>query len=101
MIITKDTNFVFSTKVKVGNDDYVVLREPTTAEFQKAGFNEDSSNNLVCLAKLFPLCVVDSSYVKEDGSKLTGKELYDLFEPSAHTMTNVLMDWFGKIPFRH
>lgn len=101
MIITKETNFVFSTKVKVGNDDYVVLREPTTAEFQKAGFNEDSSNNLVCLAKLFPLCVVDSSYVKEDGSKLTGKELYDLFEPSAHTMTNVLMDWFGKIPFRH
>ena len=100
MIITKETNFVFSTKVKIGENDFVVLREPTTAEFQKAGFDDNGSNNLVQLAKLFPLCVVDSSFEKEDGSKLTGKEIYDLLEPSASTMTNVLMDWFGKIPFR-
>lgn len=100
MIITKETNFVFSTKVKIGDSDYVVLREPTTAEFQKAGFDDDGSNNLVQLAKLFPVCVVESSFTKEDGTPATGKEIYDLLEPSASTMTNVLMAWFGKIPFR-
>lgn len=100
MIITKDSNFVFKTKVKIGENDFVVLREPTTAEFQKAGFDENGSNNLVQLAKLFPLCVVESSFTKEDGTPATGKEIADLLEPSASTMTNVLMSWFGKIPFR-
>ena len=71
-----------------------------TAEFQKAGFDENGSNNLVQLAKLFPLCVVESSFTKEDGTPASGKEIADLLEPSASTMTNVLMSWFGKIPFR-
>lgn len=84
MIITKDTNFVFKTTDKIGDEDFVTLREPTTAEFQKAGFSEDGSNNLVQLARLFPICVVDSSFEKEDGAKATGKEIYDLLEPSAH-----------------
>ena len=100
MIITKESNFIFKTKVKIGENDFVVLREPTTAEFQTAGFDENGSNNLVQLAKLFPLCVVESSFEKEDGTPLTGKEIYDLIEPSASTMTNVLMNWFGKIPFQ-
>ena len=100
MIITKDTNFIFKTKVKIGENDFVVLREPTTAEFQKAGFDENGSNNLVQLAKLFPLCVVESSFENEEGKPATGKEIYDLLEPSASTMTNVLMSWFSKIPFQ-
>ena len=100
MVIRKDTNFVFQTTVKIGEDDFITLREPTTAEFQKAGFTEDLSNNMAQVAKLFPACVVNSSFEKEDGTKLTGKEIYELLEPSAHVMTNVLMDWFTKIPFR-
>ena len=85
MIITK-ANYVFTTKIKIDDTEYVVLREPTSAEFQKtSAFNENESQKMFDqMRKLFPLCVVDSSFTTdESGDKASGQQIFEVLDKSS------------------
>ena len=93
-------NYVFTTRIKLNEDgDYVVLREPTMAEFQTLNGTDDDAI-MKNAKKLFPKCVVESSVVRDDGTPASGDEIASLFEASSTTYTNTITEWLKSLPFR-
>lgn len=116
MIIEKGSNpFVFTTKIEFpnpGNEketEFVELREFNTAEkykLMKAGEVDEDGNfkNVVEVLKvsgeLFASCVVDSSFVDENGNKLSGDIVASVLKASSTTFDNILSYWVNsKNPF--
>ena len=46
--------------------------------------------------KIFPQCVVDSSFEKESGVKLSGREVYDIVKKSSSLFTEILHVWLSS-----
>ncbi len=90
--------FIFKTKIKLDDDVWVELREPTLIEFKK--FSEDAQNNVEVARKLFPICIVDSNLEDDDGNKATGIQIWNVIEPSASLASRVINEWLTSIPFR-
>lgn len=109
MIITKDkTNFVFKTRIDFtvdGQDEFVELRELTTAE-QNAVFTagkinadgefEDLIGMLTQAEKFFAKCVTDHSGVNENGEKCSSVELYDTLKQSSSVFQQILNTWISS-----
>lgn len=99
-----EQKFVFTTKIYLDEDDtdYVVLREPNTQEFSGFDISEDADamKQLAYMEKLFPMCVVDSSIEKDDGTQASGKEIYDVLKKSSTLFTQILNEWMTNIPFQ-
>lgn len=89
--------FVFTTKIKIDNEAWVELREPTLLEFKK--FSENAQNNIETARKLFPVCIIDSNLEDDDGNKATGQQIWSIIEPSASTASRVINEWLTAIPF--
>ena len=89
--------FIFKTRIDLGDGDYIVLREPNTAEFSELG--EDEKKNMKVMEKIFPNCIVETSITKDDGSFATGKEICDVLKASGSVFTEVLGAWIQSIPF--
>lgn len=94
-----EKNYVFTTKVKLDDsgNEFIELREPTQAEL--SGFSEDAKHNLEQMEKIFPNCVVDSSFENEEGIKATGKEIYNELKKSGSLFTEILSEWLNNVPF--
>lgn len=91
--------YIFSTKIELDGGEFVELREPNMKEFQQ--FSEDGTKNLDILGKIFPACVISSSYTDDDGvTAATGQQLKDLFSDSSTTFTDILQRWFEACPFQ-
>ena len=91
--------FVFTTRIELDNNDFIELRELNQSEIKDIG-NDDAVQNRESLAKLFPACVVDSSFTRDDGSKATGKEIYEVLKDSGSVMSEILTTWIKSIPFQ-
>ena len=91
--------FVFTTRIELDDNDFIELRELNQSEIKDIG-NDDPIQNLEALAKLFPACVVDSSFTRDDGSKATGKEIYEVLKDSGSVMSEILTTWIKSIPFQ-
>ena len=91
--------FIFKTRIDLGDGDYIVLREPNTAEFSELG--EDEKKNMKVMEKIFPNCIVESSITKDDGSFATGKEICDVLKESGSMFTEVLGKWIQSVPFNN
>lgn len=101
----KDVNFVFKTTIKLSDvtsdealkNETITLREPTAVEFSK--FSDNASDNIAVLRKLFPSCVVNSTFEDENGNTDNGDEIFKLLDKSASTMTKILNLWINSCPF--
>ena len=89
--------FIFKTRIDLGDGDYIVLREPNTAEI--AEMSEDEKKNMKVMEKILPNCIVETSITKDDGSFATGKEICDVLKESGSVFTEVLGIWIQSIPF--
>lgn len=89
--------FIFKTRIDLDDEDYIVLREPNTAEI--AEMSEDEKKNMKVMEKILPNCIVETSITKDDGSFATGKEICDVLKASGSVFTEVLSKWIQSIPF--
>ena len=89
--------FIFKTRIDLDDEDYIVLREPNTAEI--AEMSEDEKKNMKIMEKILPNCIIETSITKDDGSFATGKEICDVLKASGSVFTEVLSKWIQSIPF--
>ena len=89
--------FIFKTRIYLYGEDYIILREPNTAEI--AEMSEDEKKNMKVMEKIFPNCIVETSITKDDGSFATGKEICDVLKASGSLFTEVLGIWIQSVPF--
>ena len=91
--------FIFKTRIYLYGEDYIILREPNTAEI--AEMSEDEKKNMKVMEKIFPNCIVETSITKDDGSFATGKEICDVLKASGSLFTEVLGIWIQSVPFNN
>ena len=60
-------NYVFKTKIEIDEENFIELREPKQGEI--ISLSDDGTKNLEMLEKIFPACVIDSSFTKDDVKK--------------------------------
>ena len=89
--------FIFKTRIDLDDEDYIVLREPNTAEI--AEMSEDEKKNMKVMEKILPNCIIETSITKDDGLFATGKEICDVLKASGSVFTEVLSTWIQSIPF--
>ena len=110
MIVSENTQneFVFTTRIEFSSsqgDEYIIMREFNTQElaqitaagrYKSNGEIENTSAFMEQAEKIFPQCVVESSFAKENGSKLSGRELYDVIKKSSSLFTEILHVWLSS-----
>ena len=89
--------FIFKTRIDLDDEDYIILREPNTAEI--AEMSEDEKKNMKVMERILPNCIIETSITKDDGSFATGKEICDVLKASGSMFTEVLSKWIQSIPF--
>ncbi|MDR3170323.1 MAG: hypothetical protein LBU17_01705 [Treponema sp.] len=96
--------YIFTAKIELPNDDtseevdYIVLREPSVEEMQL--FGDDEKKHMEVLKKIFPKCLVDHSFVNEDGTKTRQEDVYAVLKESSSLYTEIIDAWLKSIPFR-
>lgn len=88
-------NYIFSKKIELNDDDYIVLREPTA--FEAKDFDEDGKSNLALLYKLLPKCIIEHSFL--DGGIPAKKEAVAamLLDSLTYT-TKIVEEWMSSLP---
>lgn len=92
-----DKNYVFTTKIELDDNDFIVIREPTSLEIKDLG--EDNNKNMDLLKKILPNCIVESSFEDDDGNPAKGSAIVKMLESSGSMYFEVLQDWQADIPF--
>jgi hypothetical protein len=94
-------NFIFTTRIDLpsedGENDFIVLREPTLQEMQK--FGDDEKKNIETLEKIFPGCLVEHSFINDDESPAKNEDVYNLLKDSSSLFTEIIDSWFKNLPF--
>lgn len=91
-------NYVFKTKIEIDEENFIELREPKQGEI--ISLSDDGTKNLEMLEKIFPACVIDSSFTKDDGEKASGIEIAKELKNSGSLFTDILTTWLQSIPFQ-
>ena len=110
MIIEQaNENFIFTKRIEFedlhGNTEFVELREMNTSEksqMLRAGKVDKDLNPTDLLAmmehaeKIFPQCLVDSSFEHSDGRKAKPDEVYSVLKKRPSVMYEILHNWMGQ-----
>lgn len=93
-------HFIFTTRIDLNDDgsEYVVLREPSTAEI--SGLGDDGEKNLEIMNKIFPNCIVESSFTTDSGEPADGKAIYNVLKDSSSLYTEIIETWMTSVPFK-
>ena len=84
--------FIVKTRVEIGDEDYVVVREPTESEIK--GFGDDSQKNLEIIAEILPECILEHSFTV-DGKPAKNKEVAELVRSSVSLYTRFVKQWMN------
>jgi hypothetical protein len=60
--------YIFTTKIELDSENYIVLREPTMQQFSQLD-DKDSKKNTKVLGEILPSCIIESSFTEEDGKQ--------------------------------
>jgi hypothetical protein len=92
--------YVFFALIKLGDGDFVKLREPTAGELDAMNKAKEE-DRITELSKLFPLCLVDHSFSKndDDNKKASGDEVYNELRKSGSLFMEIITTWMGSLPF--
>jgi hypothetical protein len=93
--------YLFTTKIELDDEDYVVLREPTIQEMQMFSGDDKDKKNYEAVEKLFPVCLIDHSFYEDDGvTKAKNTAVYEILKDSSSLYTEIVDTWFKSIPFQ-
>ena len=92
-------NFVFTTKIELDGGEYVTLRELDLVELENFQSVKGETKQFDALKKLFPVCLVESSFTI-DGQPATGEQLAEALSRSSSLYTGILTSWINSIPFQ-
>lgn len=90
--------YVFKTRIELDKENFIELREPKQNEI--VNLSDDSTKNLKMLEDIFPACVVNSSFTKENGDSASGTEIAKELKNSGSLFTEILTTWLQSIPFQ-
>jgi hypothetical protein len=93
-----NNKYVFFALIELGDGDFVKLREPTAGELDAMNKAKEE-DRIAELSKLFPVCLVDHSFVKEDDQKASGEEVYNELRKSGSLFMEIITTWMGSLPF--
>jgi hypothetical protein len=97
-----NNKYVFHTVVELEDGDFVKLREPAVGELD--GMNKAKDEDRIAeLSKLFPLCLVDHSFVRndDDSKKASCEEVYNELRKSGSLFLEIITAWMGSLPFNN
>lgn len=120
MVVTNkemEESFLFTKKIVFtfnDSEEFIEMREfnmEQSKQFQLASKPKIENGEIVEVdsfatfskaEEFFPSCVVNSSFVKEDGTQLSGKELYNFLKKSSSLFQEILHAWLekGDSPFQ-
>jgi hypothetical protein len=94
-----NNNYVFYTTIPLGENDFVKLREPSINELDGMNKAEDKER-INELSKLFPLCLVDHTFTKNDDTskKASGEEVYTELLKSGSLFMEIITNWLADLP---
>lgn len=87
------SNFIFTTKIDLPGDGYIILREPTDDEIKN--FTDDNKQNMEILRKIFPNCIVEHNF-----DDVSTKEVAEALKQSGSLMIDIITKWINDIPFQ-
>jgi hypothetical protein len=93
-------NYVFSTTIELeGENEFVKLREPTVQEIGDLN-KVDEKDQIQELGKIFPACIIDHSFKKndDDNKKASNEEVYKELQKSGSLMIDILSIWANSLP---
>lgn len=89
--------FIYSIKVWIDKDNYLLLREPTILEMKGIKEKDNDEHILEIVKEILPACIVDHTLTNE-GKKATNEEVVQILESSAFLYKEVVTTWFSQIP---
>lgn len=93
-----EKKYIFTTKIELEDGDFIELREPNTQEI--SSFGNDDKKNFDLMEKIFPSCVIASSFTDDEDNEVDGKTLYQFLKKSSSLFTEILKIWIDSIPFQ-
>jgi hypothetical protein len=91
--------YVFFTEIDLGDGDFLKLRELSIGEME--GLQKAKEEDWIPeLSKLFPLCLVDHSFTKndDDNKKASGAEVYNELKNSGSLFMEIITIWMQSLP---
>jgi hypothetical protein len=94
--------YIFYTEIDLGEGEFVKLREPSISEVDSLTRAEDK-DKIIEAEKLFPNCLVDHSFTKNDdpNKKASREEVYKELRKSGTLFLEILETWMQSFPFRN
>lgn len=87
--------YIFTTKIELDDGDYIVVREPTS--FELKDFGDDGKQNIEILQKIFPKCLIESSFT-ENGQPAKNEKVSAMLLDSGSRFTEIISVWMESIP---
>jgi hypothetical protein len=91
--------YVFFTEIDLGDGEFLKLRELTIGEME--GLQKTKEEGWITeLSKLFPLCLVDHSFTKndDDNQKASNDEVYNELKKSGSLFMEIITIWMKSLP---
>ena len=93
--------FYFTTKIELDNEgDFVELREPTMAEAARMSDSDNPQKQITELESVAATCIVNSSFVDEDGNKAKGEDIMNFIKQHISIETEMLEVWKSSFTSR-
>lgn len=89
---------VFTTKVELDDDNYIIMREPSKDEVLT--LSDDPDKQIETFGKLLPSCIIDSTFENDDGTKANGEQICAILSCSGSLYTDVVKTWLESLPFQ-
>lgn len=88
-----ENNFIFTTRIDLPGEGFIVLREPTDDELKN--FGEDNKKNMEILKKIMPGCIVEHNF-----DDATPQAIAAALSKSSSLYVDILTKWMQDIPFQ-
>jgi hypothetical protein len=95
-----NSNYIFYTEIELSEGEFIKLREPSIEELDGMNKAEDKER-INELSKLFPICLVDHSFKKndDDNKKASNEEVYKELRQSSSLFMEIITIWMNSLPF--
>jgi hypothetical protein len=91
--------YVLSTKIDLGDGDFVELREPTLKEVNEINRAPEDGRMDVIIG-LSPDCLIDHSFEDDGGNKADCKVVCEALKESGSLFIAILTQWVESSPFQ-
>ncbi len=88
-------SYVFTIKIELEDDNYLILREPTILEMKD--FGNDEKKNMETLVKLLPTAIVEHSFTS-NGTPAKNKDVADMLIKSTSKFLPIISTWMDSLP---